>query len=71
MTGAKPLVASALGVVLLNETIQAGGLEDVAVIIGVVLIVIATAALARGEAATIVADAGADLAEPVAAPTNS
>ncbi|UVO11457.1 DMT family transporter [Mycobacterium sp. SVM_VP21] len=71
MTVAKPLVASALGVLLLNETIQAGGTEDVAVIIGVVLIVIATAALARGEAATIVADAGADLAEPVAAPTNS
>ena len=71
MTVAKPLVASALGVLLLNETIQAGGAEDVAVIIGVVLIVIATAALARGEAATIVADAGADLAEPVAAPTSS
>lgn len=71
MTVAKPLVATALGVLLLNETIQAGGTEDVAVIIGVVLIVIATAALARGEAATIVADAGADLAEPVAAPTNS
>lgn len=71
MTVAKPLVASALGVLLLNETIQAGGTEDVAVIIGVVLIVIATAALARGEAATIVADAGADLAEPVAAPTTS
>jgi len=71
MTVAKPLVASALGVLLLNETIQAGGTEDVAVIIGVVLIVIATAALARGEAATIVAEAGADVAEPVAAPTNS
>jgi hypothetical protein len=37
-----------------------------------VLIVIATAALARGEAATIVADAGgSDLAEPVASPTSS
>lgn len=71
MTVAKPLAATALGVVLLNETIQAGGPEDVAVIIGVVLIVLATAALARGEAATIVADAGSDLAEPVAAPTNS
>nr|CRL74200.1 hypothetical protein CPGR_01268 [Mycolicibacter nonchromogenicus] len=40
-------------------------------VIGVVLIVIATAALARGEAATIVAEAGADLPEPVAAPTTS
>lgn len=71
MIVAKPLVATALGVLLLNEHIQAGGLEDVAVIIGVVLIVVATAALARGEAATIVAEAGADVAEPVASPTSS
>ncbi|MEB3022481.1 DMT family transporter [[Mycobacterium] crassicus] len=71
MTVAKPLVASALGVLLLNEHINAGGIEDVAVIIGVVLIVIATAALARGEAATIVADAGgADRATPVPSPTS-
>lgn len=72
MIVAKPLVASALGVLLLNETIQAGGIEDIAVIIGVVVIVIATAALARGEAATIVADAGgADRAEPVTSPASS
>ena len=71
MTVAKPLVASALGVLLLNEHIQAGGAEDVAVIIGVVLIVIATAALARGEAATIVAEAGgADRAMSAASPTS-
>ncbi|MGB5795052.1 MAG: DMT family transporter [Mycolicibacter algericus] len=71
MIVAKPLVASALGVLLLNEHIQAGGVEDAAVIIGVVLIVIATAALARGEAATIVADAGgADRETPVASPTS-
>lgn len=71
MTVAKPLVASALGVLLLNEHIQAGGVEDAAVITGVALIVIATAALARGEAATIVADAGgADRATPVASPTS-
>ncbi|AEF36471.1 MULTISPECIES: DMT family transporter [Mycobacteriaceae] len=70
MIVAKPLVASALGVLLLNEHIQAGGVEDAAVIIGVVLIVIATAALARGEAATIVAEAGgADRETPVASPT--
>ncbi|MCV7384251.1 DMT family transporter [Mycolicibacter longobardus] len=71
MIVAKPLVASALGVLLLNEHIQAGGIEDIAVIIGVVVIVISTAALARGEAATIVAEAGADVAEPVASPTSS
>lgn len=71
MVVAKPLVASVLGVLLLNETIQAGGVEDVTVIIGVVLIIIATAALARGEAATIVAESGgADLAEPVTSPTS-
>ncbi|MEB3051633.1 DMT family transporter [Mycolicibacter sp. MYC123] len=71
MTVAKPLVASVLGVLLLNEHINAGGIEDVAVIIGVVLIVIATAALARGEAATIVADAGgADRGTPVPSVTS-
>lgn len=70
MIVAKPLVATALGVLLLNEHIQAGGAEDVAVLIGAALIIISTAALARGEAATIVADAGgADLA-PVTAPTS-
>jgi hypothetical protein len=38
----------------------------------VVLIVIATAALARGEAATIDAEAGgADRADPVPSPTSS
>ena len=71
MTVAKPLVASALGVLLLNETIDAGGLEDLTVVIGAVLIVIATAALARGEAATIVAEAGgADRAMSAASPTS-
>jgi drug/metabolite transporter (DMT)-like permease len=67
MTVAKPLVATVLGVVLLNETIQAGGAEDVAVFAGVVLIVIATAALARGEAATMAAEVGgSDTVRPVA-----
>ena len=67
MTVAKPLVASALGVLLLNETIRTGRAEGVAVLVGVVLIVVATAALARGEAATLVAQAGgADRAEPLA-----
>lgn len=69
MTVAKPLVATVLGVLLLNETINAGGFEDVAVGVGVVLVLIATAALARGEAATMAADAGgSDTARPVAAP---
>lgn len=58
MVVAKPLVATALGVLLLNETINAGGIEDVVVAVGVIMVIIATAALARGEAATIVAEAG-------------
>jgi hypothetical protein len=71
ITVAKPLVATVLGVVLLNETIQAGGVEDVAVFAGVVLIIIATAALARGEAATIAAEAeGSDTARPLASPSS-
>ncbi|PQM45747.1 hypothetical protein C1Y40_04090 [Mycobacterium talmoniae] len=47
MTVAKPMVAAALGVLLLGETIDAGGVENLAVAGGVVLIVVATAALAR------------------------
>lgn len=71
MVVAKPLVATVLGVLLLNETIDAGGLEDAVVAVGVVLIVIATAALARGEAATIVAEAGGtDPVRPVPSPSS-
>lgn len=58
MIVAKPLVATVLGVVLLNETINAGGIENVVVAVGVVVVIVATAALARGEAATIAAEAG-------------
>lgn len=65
MTVAKPLVATALGAVLLNETIRADGAEVVAVIVGMVLIIIATAALARGEAATVVAEVGDQAPEHV------
>lgn len=69
MTVAKPLVATALGVLLLNETINAGGIEDVAVAVGVIVVIIATAALAHGEAATMAAEAGgSDTAERVTAP---
>ena len=69
MVVAKPLVATVLGVLLLNETIDAGGVEDVVVAMGVVVVVIATAALARGEAATIAAvSGGADTTAPVPTP---
>ncbi|HEX7322221.1 MAG TPA: DMT family transporter [Mycobacterium sp.] len=71
MIVAKPLVGTALGVLLLNETINAGGMEDVAVAVGVVLVVVATAALARGEAATMAADAGgSDVTPSVPLPSN-
>jgi drug/metabolite transporter (DMT)-like permease len=72
MIVAKPLVATVLGVLLLNETIQAGGIEDVVVAVGVVLVIIATAALARGEAAATIAadDAESDAAQPVPSPSN-
>ena len=70
MTVAKPLVATVLSVLLLKETINAGGIEDVAVAIGVILVVVATAALARGEAATLAAAAGgSDTARPEPAPS--
>lgn len=71
ITVAKPLVATVLSVLLLNETINAGGLEDVVVAIGVVLIIIATTALARGEAATMAAAAGGrDTARPAPVASN-
>jgi drug/metabolite transporter (DMT)-like permease len=69
MIVAKPLVATVLGVLVLGETINAGGVEDVAVFAGLVLVIVATAALARGEAATMAADAGgSDVDPPVASP---
>lgn len=72
MVVAKPLVATVLGVLLLNERINAGGIEDVVVAIGVVLVIIATTALARGEAATLAAESGGtDTTHPaMPAPSN-
>ena len=58
MTVAKPLVATVLGVLVLGETLDAGGIEDGVVALAVLVVVIATAALARGEAATIAAESG-------------
>jgi hypothetical protein len=42
-----------LGVVVLDETLQAGGPEVFALAAAVVVVIVATAALARGEAATL------------------
>ncbi|MGV0634020.1 DMT family transporter [Mycolicibacillus trivialis] len=68
ITVAKPLVATVLGILVLGEHLQAGGVEDVAVAVSLVLVIVATAKLARGEAATIAASAGGrDTALPAGA----
>jgi hypothetical protein len=58
MTVAKPTVAAVLGITVLGETLEAHGPEWIVLIAGVVMVVIATVALARGEAATIVEGEG-------------
>lgn len=60
ITVAKPVVASALGVTVLGETLNASGLEVVCLLVGVATVIVATVALARGEAATVMAGAGHD-----------
>lgn len=52
MTVTEPMVACALGVVVLGETLRPGEAGWVTLIVAVVVMVVATAALARGEAAT-------------------
>jgi drug/metabolite transporter (DMT)-like permease len=53
MTVAEPVVASLLGVTVLGETLGADGPEVLALVAAIVLVVVATTALARGEAATL------------------
>jgi drug/metabolite transporter (DMT)-like permease len=53
MTVAKPVVGSLLGVAVLGETLQSGEERAFVLVVAVVLTVIATAALARGEAKTV------------------
>jgi hypothetical protein len=70
MTVAEPLVASLLGVTVLGETIGADGPEPIGLVAAVVVVIVATTALARGEAATMVSGAGEKLPtsrEPIAA----
>ncbi len=55
MTVAEPLLASLLGVTVLGETLDADGVELFVLIAAVTMVVIATTALARGEAATTAA----------------
>jgi hypothetical protein len=58
VTVAKPVVASALGVLVLGESLDADGPQVFALIAAAVLVIVATIALARGEAATMAAGAG-------------
>jgi hypothetical protein len=61
VTVAKPVVASLLGVLVLDETLYADGPEVFVLIAAAVLVVVSTIALARGEAASIAAGAGRDV----------
>jgi hypothetical protein len=61
VTVAKPMVASLLGVLVLNETLNAHGPQVFALIGAAVLVVVSTVALARGEAASLAAGAGRDV----------
>jgi drug/metabolite transporter (DMT)-like permease len=70
VTVAKPVVASLLGVLVLGETLNAGGSRLLTLLAAAVLVVIATIALARGEAATMAAGPGRDVVAPEKAPSN-
>lgn len=62
MTVAKPVVAGLLGILVLDETLNANGPEALVLVAAVAVVIIATVGLARGEAATMVARAGRDAA---------
>jgi drug/metabolite transporter (DMT)-like permease len=61
MTVAKPVVAGALGVVLLGEAFAVEGPAVFVLIAAVALVIVATVGLARGEAASIAAGTGQDV----------
>jgi drug/metabolite transporter (DMT)-like permease len=61
MTVAKPVVAGALGVLLLGEAFAVEGPEVFVLIGAVVMVIVATVGLARGEAASIAAGTGQDV----------
>lgn len=69
MTVCKPVVAGVLGITVLEETLHDEGPAALVLISAVALVIIATVALARGEAASLVAETGLDLKrdEPPAA----
>ena len=53
MTLAKPVVGWILGITVLSETLHIGGVEIVALVAAVIVMIVSTVALARGEAATM------------------
>ncbi|MBV8179043.1 MAG: DMT family transporter [Mycobacterium sp.] len=61
VTVAKPMVASLLGILVLGETLNTDGPQVFALIAAVVVVIVSTIALARGEAATLAAGPGRDV----------
>lgn len=62
MTVAKPVVAGVLGVMVLGETLGAeGGPASVVLVSAVATVIVATVALARGEAVSMAVGAGGDV----------
>lgn len=58
---AKPVVGGILGIIVLRETLVAGGWEWVVLAVTAVVVIVATVGLARGEAASMSAGAGRDV----------
>ena len=58
---AKPVVGGVLGIVVLGETLAAGGWDWVVLAVTAAVVIVATVGLARGEAATVSAGAGRDV----------
>jgi len=58
---AKPVVGGILGIVVLGETLAAGGWEWFVLAVTAVVVIVATVGLARGGAATVSAGAGRDV----------
>jgi hypothetical protein len=67
----KPVVASVLGIIVLGETLRATGPEWLVLAAAVTAVIVATWALARGEAATMAAHAGRDVDVPDGQPATS
>ncbi|WP_406816721.1 DMT family transporter [Mycobacterium sp. M23085] len=58
---AKPVVGGILGIIVLAETLEAGGWDWVVLAVTLVVVIVATVGLARGEAASMSAGAGRDV----------